>query len=218
MEFNTVETAVDRVFGSFERLLRVLYPGLLFWLLLPPAVPSGNVAKASLDIWTNFYTDISIWGHIGIVLAGGLFFHIVERYLFHETLLAFFLVGWKGFGPAVNFRSDRAKKFGGISSNNYWNSNGEYQGTVRLRMEATDSVQTVISFVNTLRQKLHVRILELSGTVAGGVDVRLALRNPLDLISVLRQIEGVSKVEGPKGQGECGPLVHVQLAEDIGVS
>ncbi len=96
--------------------------------------------------------------------------------------------------------------------------NGEYQGTVRLRMEATDSVQTVISFVNTLRQKLHVRILELSGTVAGGVDVRLALRNPLDLISVLRQIEGVSKVEGPKGQGECGPLVHVQLAEDIGVS
>ena len=42
--------------------------------------------------------------------------------------------------------------------------------------------------------------------------------DPLDLISVLRQIEGVSKVEGPKGQGECGPLVHVQLAEDIGVS
>jgi len=100
----------------------------------------------------------------------------------------------------------------------YGNDPEEYQGAVRLRLEATDSVQTVISFVNTLRQKLHVRILELSGTVAGGVDVRLALRNPLDLISALRQIEGVSKVEGPKGQGECGPLVHVQLAEDIGVS
>ncbi len=98
----------------------------------------------------------------------------------------------------------------------YGNDPEEYQGAVRLRLEATDSVQTVISFVNTLRQKLHVRILELSGTVAGGVDVRLALRNPLDLISVLRQIEGVSKVEGPKGQGEGGgePLVHVQLAEN----
>jgi len=98
--------------------------------------------------------------------------------------------------------------------------NGEYQGTVRLQMEATDSVQTVISFVNTLRQKLHVRILELSGTVAGGVDVRLALRNPLDFIPALRQIEGVSKVECPEGQGEGGrePLFHVQLAEDKGVS
>ncbi len=94
--------------------------------------------------------------------------------------------------------------------------NGEFQGDVRLRVEATDSVQMVISFVDTLRQKHHVRILELSGTVAGGVDIRLVLREPIDFISALRQIEGVSKVEGPEGQGEGGgePLVHVQLAED----
>ncbi len=98
----------------------------------------------------------------------------------------------------------------------YGNDPEEYQGAVRLRLEATDSVQTVISFVNTLRQKLHVRILELSGTVAGGVDVRLALRNPLDLISVLRQIEVVSTVEGPKNGAENGDerLIHVRLTEN----
>ena len=92
--------------------------------------------------------------------------------------------------------------------------NGEFQGSVRLRVEATDSVLTVISFVNTLRQKHHVRILELAGTVAGGVDVRLALRNPLDFISALRQIEGVSKVETPQAEEENGgePQVYVELA------
>ena len=43
----------------------------------------------------------------------------------------------------------------------YGNDPEEYQGAVRLRLEATDSVLAVISFVNTLRQKLHVRIQEL---------------------------------------------------------
>ncbi len=91
---------------------------------------------------------------------------------------------------------------------------GEFQGDVRLRVEATDSVQTVISFVDTLRQKHHVRILELAGTVAGGVDIRLVLRKPIDFISALRNIEEVSKVETPQGEEENGgePQVYVELA------
>lgn len=71
----------------------------------------------------------------------------------------------------------------------------EIQGDVRLRVEATDSVLAVISFVNTLRQEHRVRILEQVGTSASGVDIRLVLRRPIDFVVTLRQLAGVSKVE-----------------------
>lgn len=92
--------------------------------------------------------------------------------------------------------------------------NGIFQGTVRLHVEGTDSVPMVISFLNTLSQKPCVRFLEITGHAAEGVNIQLELRKPMQFISALRQIEGVSKVEGPEGQGEGGsePLVHVQLA------
>ena len=90
----------------------------------------------------------------------------------------------------------------------------EIQGDVRLRVEATDSVLAVMSFVNMLRQEQHVRILEQVGTAASGVDIRLVLRRPIDFVAYLRQVEGVSKVGDLQGDTEKGgePRFRVQLA------
>ena len=89
-----------------------------------------------------------------------------------------------------------------------------FQGTVRLSVEGTDSVQTVISFLNTLSQKPCIRFLEIAGHAAEGVNIQLELRKPMDFISALRQIEGVSKVETSRGEEEHDdePRVSVQLA------
>jgi len=91
--------------------------------------------------------------------------------------------------------------------------NREFQGNVRLCVERTISVQMVISFVNTLRQKPCVRVLEIAGTAEAGVDIRLELRKPMDFISALRQIEGVTKVETSRGgeENDDEPLIYVQL-------
>ncbi len=91
---------------------------------------------------------------------------------------------------------------------------GIFEGTVRLCVEGTISVQMVISFVNTLRQKPCVRVLELVGTAVAGVDIRLELRKPMHFISALRQIEGVSKVETSRGgeENDDEPQVYVRLA------
>ena len=92
----------------------------------------------------------------------------------------------------------------------------EFQGDVRLRVEATDQVRTVMLFVSALRRIDDIRVLELNPTTEDGVYIRMALSKPLSLISALHQIEGVSTVEGPKDGGENGdePLVHVQLTEN----
>ena len=91
---------------------------------------------------------------------------------------------------------------------------GEFQGEVKLRVESTASIVTIISFVNALRQKNHIRLLEILGTAEDGVDMRIALRMPVPLLATLGQIEGVSKVELPQGEEETGdePLVFVRLA------
>ena len=90
----------------------------------------------------------------------------------------------------------------------------EIQGDARLRVEATDSVLAVISFVNTLRREHRVRILEQVGTAASGVDIRLVLRRPIDFVVALRQLAGVSKVEVLQGDAEKGgeAQFRVQLA------
>lgn len=88
-----------------------------------------------------------------------------------------------------------------------------YQGLVSLCVKATDSIRSVVSFVNALRQRHHVRVLELVGTAKGGVDIRLVLRKPLLLVEALHQIEGVSQVEATPyvHENRHGPLVNVQL-------
>ena len=92
--------------------------------------------------------------------------------------------------------------------------NREIQGNVRLCVEGAYSPQMVISFLNTLSQKTCIRFLEIAGHAAEGVNIQLEIRKPMDFISALRQIEGVSKVETHQGEEEHDdePRVYVQLA------
>ena len=102
------------------------------------------------------------------------------------------------------------------------NSDKEFQGTVALHVEATGSARSVASFVNTLRQKHHVRVLELAGNANDGVDILSVFRQPLSLVQKcksarvqeLLKIDGVSQVEvSPRAQESgSGHLVKVELA------
>jgi len=89
-----------------------------------------------------------------------------------------------------------------------------FKGNVRLRV-TTASVKMAISFVNDLRARLPIRIIELRGTPKDGLNIRIALRGPLPLISTLGQMEQVLTVGATQVEEENGyePLVHVQLAE-----
>jgi len=95
----------------------------------------------------------------------------------------------------------------------------KFQGDVRLRIEATDQVRTVMLFVSALRQIDEIRVLDLIPTKGDGVYIRMALSKPLSLISTLRQIEAVSTVEDPENGAENGdePLIHVRLTENASI-
>ncbi len=94
---------IAAIFDRFERWLRIVYPGLLFWALLPLVI----VAKVPeqprfLDPWPGFYKSFSSFAQVALVVTSGLFFYIAERYVVHEPFLAWVL-GRFGVGAAVNF-------------------------------------------------------------------------------------------------------------------
>ena len=89
-----------------------------------------------------------------------------------------------------------------------------FEGNVRMRVGATISVKAILSFLDTLRSRHHIRLIELVGTPRDGVTIRVGLRRPLPLISILGQIEEVSRVEVTQGDDDgYDSIVHVQLAE-----
>lgn len=90
-----------------------------------------------------------------------------------------------------------------------------YEGVVRLRVEANSQVRQVMHFVDALRQRPDFRLLRLVGSYNDGVGIWLGLRAPLPLQILLRQIEGVSKVEVSSGGGRDAtePLLNVRLGE-----
>ena len=51
-----------------------------------------------------------------------------------------------------------------------------YEGTVKLRVDATDSFRQVIQFVEALRQKAGFRLLKLVGGFEDGVDIWVGLK------------------------------------------
>lgn len=112
------------------------------------------------------------------------------------------------------YRHDNRNIPGGYYNASPGIRNGDFQGNVKLCVEGADSAQMVISFVNTLRQKPCVRLLGIAGTCAAGVEIRIELRKPMDFISALRQLEGVSKVETSpaKEKHDDVPQVNVELA------
>lgn len=72
-----------------------------------------------------------------------------------------------------------------------------YEGTVHLNVEANNCIREVVHFVRELRQKPQLRLLRLVGNNKMGVDIWLALREPLQLEKMLPQLEGVSVVSTP---------------------
>ena len=89
-----------------------------------------------------------------------------------------------------------------------------YEGTVKLSVEARDSVRQVIHFVEALRRRSDFRLLQMVGSREGRVRIWLGLRSPLQLEQVLLEMENVSQVDAPKhaDRDSDGPLLNVQLA------
>ena len=74
---------------------------------------------------------------------------------------------------------------------------GVYEGTVRLRVQANQSIQQLSQFVRELRQTPRLRLLRMNGNQKGGMDIWLGLREPLRLKKILEEMAGVSQVGVP---------------------
>ena len=89
----------------------------------------------------------------------------------------------------------------------------EFEGTVRLNVEAPGCVREIVQFVRELRQKPQLRLLRLVGNNREGVDIWLGLREPLKLGTILPEMEGVTiiskSLEHVGGQDER--LLSVRL-------
>ncbi|MCH8062805.1 MAG: hypothetical protein IH861_09900 [Chloroflexi bacterium] len=67
-----------------------------------------------------------------------------------------------------------------------------FEGTVRLNVEAPGCVKEIVQFVRELRQKPQLRLLRLVGNNLEGVDIWLGLREPLNLGTILPEMQGVT--------------------------
>lgn len=95
-------------------------------------------------------------------------------------------------------------------------SDGEiYEGTVRLSIVVGGCVKEVLRFVDTLCRKPQLRLLRLLGNHNGGMDLWVGLRQPLELKSVLLNMNGVTQVSNIQGSGPKGSETHlsIQLAD-----
>ena len=91
-----------------------------------------------------------------------------------------------------------------------------YEGTVKLRVDATDSFRQVIQFVEALRQKAGFRLLKLVGGFEDGVDIWVGLKAPTAINEVLMGMPGVAQVSPAHWleQDASEPLINIRLAND----
>jgi hypothetical protein len=91
-----------------------------------------------------------------------------------------------------------------------------YEGTVKLRVDATDSFRQVIQFVEALRQKAGFRLLKLVGGFEDGVDIWVGLKAPIAINEVLMTMPGVAEVTPAHWleQDASEPLINIRLAND----
>ena len=91
-----------------------------------------------------------------------------------------------------------------------------YEGTVKLRVDATDSFRQVIQFVEALRQKAGFRLLKLVGGFEDGVDIWVGLKAPIAINEVLMTMPGVAQVTPANWleQDASEPLINIRLAND----
>ncbi len=89
-------------------------------------------------------------------------------------------------------------------------SNDEvYSGTVRLRVDAIESLPVVTRFVQALRQQLYFRLVQLVGNYKGTMTISLVLREPMTLKQVLLEMDGVAQVDAVEGEDD---MLNVRLA------
>ncbi len=91
-----------------------------------------------------------------------------------------------------------------------------YEGTVKLRVDATDSFRQVIQFVEALRQKAGFRLLKLVGGFEDGVDIWVGLKAPIAINEVLMTMPGVAQVTPAHWleQDASEPFINIRLAND----
>ena len=90
-------------------------------------------------------------------------------------------------------------------------TDGVYEGTVKLRVQAERSaVLPMVHFVSELRRRAELRVLNVVRNEDGGADILVGLRLPLPMRRVLQQIDSVSDVR-PLAREGIEPLLNVQL-------
>ena len=92
-----------------------------------------------------------------------------------------------------------------------------YEGNVRIIVMARDKMGLLVSFAQQVREYPELRLLRLTDSGVDGVDIRLALRQPIPLRDILGEMEGVSEVRPAQSHalrpvGE-DPYLTVTLAD-----
>ena len=76
---------------------------------------------------------------------------------------------------------------------------GVYEGTVRLSVVVEGVMGLVVSFTQQLRERQEFRLLRLANNRTGGVDIWLALRQPMPLTVTIGEMDGVESVAEIEG-------------------
>ena len=80
-----------------------------------------------------------------------------------------------------------------------------FDGTVKLVVEVAGYVQLMISFMAELRRNPYFRLLRLENHPPRDVDIWMALRQPVQLIPMLVEMQEVSQVDELPSEGTQRP-------------
>ena len=95
--------------NHFEQLIRWVYPGLLFVLVLPTAFQQSTSGPSPLTNYLKFYDDASSIEFIGLIIASGFVIYLIERLIIHELVFLWGFLYHIGVGGAVNFKHKTQK-------------------------------------------------------------------------------------------------------------
>ena len=90
-----------------------------------------------------------------------------------------------------------------------------FEGTVSIRAQYTANLQTVVEFVQRLRETRRLRLLRLARQPTNDVHILLGLREPTDLRALLERMPCVAAVHmvAPSRSGDGEPVMEVRLLE-----
>ncbi len=86
-----------------------------------------------------------------------------------------------------------------------------YEGTVKLSVKVSEGSREVLRFVDELCKKPQVRLLRLVGNQREGLELRVGLREPMYLKSMLQGMTGVYRVSDLPGGGSKAPEPHLEV-------